>query len=87
MSFGHYLRQSPEVSAQEAIELALGDLDRRSDEWPDGRLLLNFCTGWLGSSAAANLRNDWGREARNISKGLIDWRAARAPLIGGPAAG
>ncbi|MDV7133426.1 rhodanese-like domain-containing protein [Williamsia muralis] len=113
MSFRHYLRQAPKVSAREAIGLAQGgalvvdvrrrfewnrthipgavhipleDLERRSDELPDDRLLLTFCTGGLRSSAAANLLNDWGWEARNISKGLIDWRAAGGPLIGGPAA-
>ncbi len=107
MSFRHYLRRPPAVSAAEAVRLVtegavIVDV-RRDFEWnrvhipgavhmplealptlcrelPEDRLLITFCTGGLRSAGAANLLVENGFEAVNMSRGLIDWRAAGGPL-------
>ena len=56
-------------------------LQQQCDTLPDDRLLLTFCTGGLRSAGAANLLIEWGFDAKNISRGLIDWRAAGGPLV------
>ena len=107
MSFRHYLRRPPTVSAEEAIRLVaegalvvdvrrefewrrahipgavhlpLESLLDRCDELPEDRLLITFCTGGLRSAGAANLLVKQGFEAVNMSRGLIDWRAAGGDL-------
>ncbi|GAC70235.1 rhodanese-like domain-containing protein [Gordonia soli] len=65
-----------------AVHIPLEDLETRCEELPDDRLLLTFCTGGLRSAGAANMLNDWGFTARNMTKGLIDWRAAGGDLEG-----
>ncbi|MGN2637693.1 rhodanese-like domain-containing protein [Nocardia takedensis] len=107
MSFRHFLRRPPAISAAEAIRLvAEGALVidvRRDFEWnrvhipdavhiplerlaeecgelPEDRLLITFCTGGLRSAGAANLLVENGFQAVNMSRGLIDWRAAGGPL-------
>ncbi|MEU4808729.1 rhodanese-like domain-containing protein [Nocardia fluminea] len=107
MSFRHYLRRPPAVSATEAVRLlaegaVIVDV-RRDFEWnrvhipgavhmplevlparclelPEDRLIITFCTGGLRSAGAANLLVENGFEAVNMSRGLIDWRAAGGPL-------
>ncbi|MEV6659559.1 rhodanese-like domain-containing protein [Nocardia fluminea] len=107
MSFRHYLRRPPAVSATEAMRLLaegavivdvrrdfewnrvhipgavhmpLEVLPSRCPELPEDRLIITFCTGGLRSAGAANLLVENGFEAVNMSRGLIDWRAAGGPL-------
>ncbi|MFC9429806.1 rhodanese-like domain-containing protein [Streptomyces sp. NPDC056987] len=107
MSFRHYLRRPPAVTAAEAILLvadgALVVDVRRAFEWdrvhipgavhmplevlpercpelPEDRLLIAFCTGGIRSAGAANLLVENGFDAVNMSRGLVDWRAAGGPL-------
>lgn len=63
-----------------AVHIPLEVLPDRCAELPDDRLLLTFCTGGLRSAGAANLLVENGFEARNMSGGLVQWRAARGPL-------
>ncbi|WP_137876307.1 rhodanese-like domain-containing protein [Rhodococcus sp. Q] len=65
-----------------SVHIPLEDLPRRCEELPDDRLLITFCTGGLRSYGAANMLIEFGFEARNMSKGLIDWRAAGGALQG-----
>jgi rhodanese-related sulfurtransferase len=68
-----------------AVHIPLEELQRRCEELPEDRVLLTFCTGGLRSSGAANLLIESGFDARNISRGLIDWRGAGGPLVDGQA--
>ena len=63
-----------------AVHLPLEQLPDKCAELPDDRLLITFCTGGLRSYGAANLLLEYGFEAKNISGGLIDWRAAGGAL-------
>ncbi|MFW0786315.1 rhodanese-like domain-containing protein [Gordonia sp. CPCC 206044] len=65
-----------------AVHIPLEQLPDRCTELPDDRLLITFCTGGLRSAGAANLLIEFGFDARNMTKGLIDWRAAGGPLEG-----
>ena len=62
--------------------LPLDQLEERAEELPDDRLLIAFCTGGLISRGAANLLVELGFDAVNLSRGLIEWRAADGPLEG-----
>jgi rhodanese-related sulfurtransferase len=55
-------------------------LSERCTDLPDDRLLITFCTGGLRSDGAANSLADNGFVAVNMSRGLIDWRAAGGRL-------
>ncbi|AZG44496.1 rhodanese-like domain-containing protein [Gordonia insulae] len=66
----------------DAIHIPLEDLPTRCAELPDDQLLITFCTGGLRSAGAANMLIELGFEARNMTKGLIDWRAAGGELQG-----
>ncbi|WP_328392401.1 rhodanese-like domain-containing protein [Nocardia sp. NBC_00416] len=66
-----------------AVHLPLEQLAAGCEELPDDRLLITFCTGGLRSYGAANLLIDHGFEARNMSGGLVDWRAAGGVLEAG----
>ncbi|MFD4406095.1 rhodanese-like domain-containing protein [Nocardia sp. NPDC058499] len=63
-----------------AVHLPLEQLTDKCAELPDDRLLITFCTGGLRSYGAANLLLEYGFEAKNMSGGLIDWRAAGGSL-------
>lgn len=63
-----------------AVHIPLEQLPERCVELPDDRLLITFCTGGIRSAGAANLLAELGFEAVNMSRGLIDWRAAGGPL-------
>ncbi|NKY55150.1 rhodanese-like domain-containing protein [Nocardia flavorosea] len=63
-----------------AAHLPLEQLTDKCAELPDDRLLITFCTGGLRSYGAANLLIEYGFEAKNMSGGLIDWRAAGGAL-------
>jgi rhodanese-related sulfurtransferase len=63
-----------------AVHLPLEVLADRCDELPEDRLLITFCTGGLRSAGAANLLAQEGFDAVNLSRGLVDWRAAGGPL-------
>ncbi|WP_280415616.1 rhodanese-like domain-containing protein [Nocardia carnea] len=63
-----------------AVHLPLEQLTDTCAELPDDRLLITFCTGGLRSYGAANLLLEYGFEAKNMSGGLIEWRAAGGPL-------
>lgn len=63
-----------------AVHLPLEQLPDKCAELPDDRLLITFCTGGLRSYGAANLLLEYGFEAKNMSGGLIDWRAAGGAL-------
>ncbi len=63
-----------------AVHLPLEELPHRLLELPEDRLLITFCTGGLRSAGAANLLAEQGFDAVNLSRGLIDWRAAGGPL-------
>ena len=63
-----------------AVHLPLEVLPDRCVELPDDRLLITFCTGGLRSAGAANLLVENGFDAVNMSRGLIDWRAAGGEL-------
>ncbi|MYR05554.1 rhodanese-like domain-containing protein [Gordonia sp. SID5947] len=65
-----------------SIHIPLEELRDRCGELPDDRLLITFCTGGLRSGGAANMLLEFGFEARNMTKGLIDWRAAGGDLQG-----
>ncbi|ROZ89094.1 rhodanese-like domain-containing protein [Gordonia sp. OPL2] len=65
-----------------SIHIPLEQLPSRCDELPDDALIITFCTGGLRSGGAANMLIEFGFEARNMTKGLIDWRAAGGPLEG-----
>lgn len=65
-----------------SVHIPLEDLSQRCEELPDDRLLITFCTGGLRSAGAANMLIEFGFDAKNMSKGLIDWRAAGGPLRG-----
>ncbi|WP_327150885.1 rhodanese-like domain-containing protein [Nocardia sp. NBC_01329] len=67
-----------------AIHLPLEQLTAECEELPDDRLLITFCTGGLRSYGAANLLIEYGFDAKNMSGGLVDWRAAGGELEGGP---
>lgn len=63
-----------------AVHMPLEVLPERCVELPDDRLLIAFCTGGLRSAGAANLLVESGFDAVNMSRGLIEWRAAGGPL-------
>ncbi|MFI1462314.1 rhodanese-like domain-containing protein [Nocardia carnea] len=63
-----------------AVHLPLEQLTDKCAELPGDRLLITFCTGGLRSYGAANLLIEYGFEAKNMSGGLIDWRAAGGSL-------
>ncbi|WP_166390527.1 rhodanese-like domain-containing protein [Nocardioides ochotonae] len=67
-----------------AVHLPLDELPQRCLELPEDRLLITFCTGGIRSAGAANLLVENGFDAVNMSRGLIDWRAAGGPLSTGP---
>jgi rhodanese-related sulfurtransferase len=64
----------------DAVHMPLEVLPERCPELPEDRLLITFCTGGIRSAGAANLLVENGFEAVNMSRGLIDWRAAGGPL-------
>ncbi|WP_280421778.1 rhodanese-like domain-containing protein [Nocardia carnea] len=66
-----------------AVHLPLEQLTEKCGELPEDRLLITFCTGGLRSYGAANLLLEYGFEAKNMSGGLIDWRAAGGALESG----
>ncbi|MEU4314434.1 rhodanese-like domain-containing protein [Nocardia sp. NPDC024068] len=63
-----------------AVHMPLEVLPDRCVELPDDRLLIAFCTGGLRSAGAANLLVENGFDAVNMSRGLIEWRAAGGSL-------
>ncbi|WP_280272797.1 rhodanese-like domain-containing protein [Nocardia wallacei] len=63
-----------------AVHLPLEQLADGCGDLPDDRLLITFCTGGLRSYGAANLLIEYGFEAKNMSGGLVDWRAAGGAL-------
>ncbi|MBF6347549.1 MULTISPECIES: rhodanese-like domain-containing protein [Nocardia] len=63
-----------------AVHLPLEQLTDKCAELPEDRLLITFCTGGLRSYGAANLLREYGFDAKNMSGGLIDWRAAGGAL-------
>ncbi|MGW0182865.1 rhodanese-like domain-containing protein [Nocardia sp. NPDC003345] len=63
-----------------AVHMPLEVLPQRCLELPEDRLLIAFCTGGLRSAGAANLLVENGFDAVNMSRGLIEWRAAGGPL-------
>ncbi|GAA1447487.1 rhodanese-like domain-containing protein [Nocardiopsis tropica] len=65
-----------------AVHMPLEQLPERSVELPEDRLLITFCTGGIRSAGAANLLVEYGFDAVNMSRGLVDWRAAGGPLTG-----
>jgi rhodanese-related sulfurtransferase len=64
-----------------SVNIPLDQLERRAVELPEDRLVITFCTGGLISRGAANLLVELGFEAVNLSRGLIEWRAAGGLLI------
>ena len=68
------------VHIRGAVHLPLEHLPTRCVELPDDRLLITFCTGGIRSAGAANLLVENGFDAVNMSRGLIDWRAAGGEL-------
>lgn len=66
-----------------AVHLPLEELLDRCSELPEDRLLITFCTGGLRSAGAANLLTENGFTAVNLTRGLIDWRAAGGDLTSG----
>jgi rhodanese-related sulfurtransferase len=67
-----------------AVHLPLEQLTAGCAELPEDRLLITFCTGGLRSYGAANVLIEYGFEAKNMSGGLVDWRAAGGALeVGG----
>lgn len=65
-----------------SVHMPLEVLPDRCIELPDDCLLIAFCTGGLRSAGAANLLLENGFDAVNMSRGLIDWRAAGGDLTG-----
>ncbi|WAC55491.1 rhodanese-like domain-containing protein [Gordonia sp. SL306] len=63
-----------------SVHIPLEELRDRCVDLPDDRLLITFCTGGLRSAGAANMLIELGFEAKNMTKGLIDWRSAGGPL-------
>ncbi|GLY18888.1 hypothetical protein Kisp01_59020 [Kineosporia sp. NBRC 101677] len=63
-----------------SVHLPLEQLPRRISELPEERLIIAFCTGGLRSAGAANLLVENGFEAVNMSRGLVEWRAAGGAL-------
>ncbi|WP_193609994.1 rhodanese-like domain-containing protein [Nocardioides lijunqiniae] len=64
-----------------SVHVPLEALLDRCEELPDDRLLITFCTGGIRSAGAANLLVEHGFRAVNMSRGLIDWRAAGGELV------
>jgi rhodanese-related sulfurtransferase len=67
----------------DAVHLPLEQLTAECEQLPDDRLLITFCTGGLRSYGAANLLVEHGFEAKNMSGGLVEWRAAGGALEAG----
>ncbi|MBQ1082395.1 rhodanese-like domain-containing protein [Nocardiopsis sp. B62] len=63
-----------------AVHMPLEHLRGRAHELPEERLLITFCTGGIRSAGAANLLVEYGFDAVNMSRGLVEWRAAGGPL-------
>lgn len=63
--------------------LPLRELEARAGELPDDRVLITFCTGGLLSRGAASVLAAHGFDVVNLARGLIEWRAAGGPLVGG----
>ncbi|MDF2822999.1 MAG: sulfurtransferase [Mycobacterium sp.] len=63
-----------------AVHMPLEVLADRCVDLPEDRLLIAFCTGGLRSAGAANLLVENGFDAVNMTRGLIEWRAAGGPL-------
>ncbi len=63
-----------------SVNIPLDQLQTRAIDIPDDRTLITFCTGGLLSSGAANLLTELGFDAVNMSRGLIEWRAAGGAL-------
>lgn len=63
-----------------AVHLPLEQLPTGCESLPDDRLLITFCTGGLRSYGAANLLIEYGFDAKNMSGGLVEWRAAGGAL-------
>ncbi|MBR8744206.1 rhodanese-like domain-containing protein [Nocardiopsis sp. MG754419] len=68
------------VHIPDAVHLPLEVLPERCQDLPEDRLIITFCTGGIRSAGAANLLVEYGFDAVNMSRGLIDWRAAGGPL-------
>ncbi|WP_311258527.1 rhodanese-like domain-containing protein [Microbacterium sp. WCS2018Hpa-9] len=66
-----------------AVLIPLAQLEERAGELPEDRLLITFCTGGLLSSGAANLLGEFGYDAVNMARGLVDWRATGGELVAG----
>lgn len=66
-----------------AVHVPLEELPDRCLELPEDRVLITFCTGGIRSAGAANLLVESGFDAVNMSRGLIDWRAAGGDLVTG----
>lgn len=64
-----------------AVHIPLDELPDRCLELPDDRLIITFCTGGIRSAGAANLLVENGFDDANMSRGLIDWRAAGGALV------
>ncbi|GEP32699.1 hypothetical protein NSZ01_04670 [Nocardioides szechwanensis] len=80
---GDHVEQPAQVRQLElhpAQLLLCFDSTHRCEELAEDRLLITFCTGGLRSAGAANLLVEQGFEAVNMSRGLIDWRAAGGDL-------
>jgi len=63
-----------------SMNIPLAELETRAEELPEERPVIVFCTGGLLSTGAANLLLELGVDAMHVSRGLIAWRAAGAPL-------
>lgn len=69
------------VHIPDAVHMPLEELLGRCLELPEDQLIITFCTGGIRSAGAANLLVENGFDAVNMSRGLIDWRAAGGLLI------
>jgi len=63
-----------------AVHLPLSELGQRSDEVPDGPLLVVCKVGGRSARVTAWLTSQ-GRDAVNLDGGMLDWEAAGRPMV------
>ena len=63
-----------------AVHVPLGELTRRLDEVPAGRLLVVCKVGSRSAQAVAYLAS-LGHDAVNLDGGMVDWDMAGRPMV------
>lgn len=64
-----------------ALHIPLAELPHRLHELPDDRPVITICRSGVRSKRAARLLALQGRDASNLTGGLIAWRRAGLPVV------